>query len=100
HANGRPAVLPGLRDQEHRGYDDARPRLLHDEAVVRGEGRVPALEQVTGPHAQRDEGCGRVLEPDLIRVEGGERLRVGPGGASQDQAAAEIAEHDLSSWAG
>ena len=54
---------------------------------------MAALEEIAGPDAQRGEGRGRVLEPDLVGVEGGERLGIRLGGPPQDQAVAEIALH-------
>ena len=91
HADGHPAVGPALRDQKHGRHDGARLRLLHDEPVVGGEGRMPALEQIAGPHASGGTARAR-LEADLVGVEGGQRARPsGLGGSPECQAVAEIA---------
>lgn len=54
---------------------------------------MPALEEIAGPDPERSEGRGRVLVPDLVGVEGGQGLGVGPGDAPQAKAVPELAEH-------
>ncbi len=91
--NAHAAVRPRVREQEHRGDDGARPRVLDDRRVGRARDRMPALDEVARPLAEIRLRLGHVLTADDVGVERGERVGIGRRRGPEDQAVAEITGH-------
>ena len=76
---------------EHARRDDPPARVLDDQRIFRDEPRMPAGHQIFGPSRQAVVRFRRILRPEDVRVEQGERARVGRASASKAEPVTEIA---------